>query len=144
MDTSKKGLYHPVIMGHNKHPFHFEKKEEASVIIEAYNQLCGDQFKLYLDLDGDKILQAHFHGYGCAVSKASTSLLVQQLEKRRIEDVKILIDKYLNMLKGEGEELVEQSPWDELSVFKAAQNYPARMKCATLCWEEIQRFIDTK
>ena len=134
-------------MGHNKNPYHYEKRAGASIIIEAYNQLCGDQFKLYLDLEEDVIRQAFFHGYGCAVSKASTSLLIQQIEGKRVLETQRLIDTYLNMLKEEElnsaiaiEE--EEAPWNELAVFRSARNYPARMKCATLSWEELHQFLE--
>ena len=79
MNDSLKELYNQIILERQKDLTGFEKREDAEVIIEAYNPVCGDKFNLYLDFEGKKVSKASYHGYGCALSKASTSLLIETL-----------------------------------------------------------------
>ena len=79
MKPDPKALYHPLILQHNKAPFHYEKQTSAPTQLDAYNPICGDRFQLYLDMKDQRIEQFHFHGYGCAVSKAATSVMITHL-----------------------------------------------------------------
>ena len=94
-------LYDEVIKRHNSQPYHFEKKSNASKSIQAYNPICGDRFDLFLETDSLTIKQMHFHGFGCAVSKASTSLLVKSLEGKSIGEAKAICQQFLRVLKNE-------------------------------------------
>jgi len=85
MNDKLKQLYKTVILKHNNAPFHYEKKEMAPHQLEAYNPLCGDRFNLFLDVKNGVIESIHFHGYGCAISKASTSVLAKNLEGKKVE-----------------------------------------------------------
>ena len=137
-------LYHPFILKHNNSPVHFEKMEGADIIVEAYNAICGDQFKIYLKLDNDFINKISFHGYGCAVSKASTSMLVDLLEGLRVEEGMALINQFLVSFHDEIE-LIENGIIEELQmgkvleVLKVSKKYPGREKCATLSWDSISK-----
>jgi len=139
------GLYHPIILQHNSQPYHYEKREDATHIFEAYNQLCGDQFKLYLTVDAEGIIQeAYFHGYGCAISKASTSVLVSLIEGKSREQVKILLNTYYHSVlppEKRPEEGLSNIPPKEFEAFAVAQKYPSRIKCATLSWDELSYFL---
>ena len=139
MNDRLKQLYQSVILKHSKEPVHFEKKEQATYILEAYNPLCGDKFQLFFEIEDGKISQLSFHGYGCAISKASASVLVKKLEGRLVEEGLALCRQFLAMLQAdkEGPEDVDE----ELAAFAAARSFPGRMKCATLSWEEMEAFL---
>ena len=84
MNPRLKELYQSVILKHSKEPVSYEKREEAAQHLDAYNSLCGDRFQLYFELEDGKIKDLSFHGYGCAISKASTSVLVKFMEGTEI------------------------------------------------------------
>ena len=131
-------MYHKLIIEHDRTPFHYEKREKADVIIEAYNPLCGDKFKLFLDLEGQQVKSAHFHGYGCAISKASTSILIKNLEGLNIEEALSLCNKFFEQIKGETQ--VTHDP--DFEAFAEVKKFPGRMKCVTLSWEAFAKNID--
>ena len=139
MNDRLKQLYQSVILKHSKEPVHFEKKEQATYILEAYNPLCGDKFQLFFEIEDGKISQLSFHGYGCAISKASASVLVKKLEGRPVEEGLALCREFLAMLQAEKENPEDVD--EELAAFTAARAFPGRMKCATLSWEEMETFL---
>ncbi|MFT5383520.1 MAG: nitrogen fixation NifU-like protein [Saprospiraceae bacterium] len=139
MNEQLKKLYQSVILKNNNDPSHFEKREEASYVLEAYNQICGDRFKLYFDIENDKITQLSFHGFGCAISKASTSVLVKKIEGKTPEQVKSILNSFLNTVKPDQE--IPENTEDDFLAFAAARDFPGRLKCATLSWEEMGNFL---
>ena len=139
MNDRLKQLYQSVILKHSKEPVHFEKKEQATHVLEAYNPLCGDKFQLFFEIEDGKISQLSFHGYGCAISKASASVLVKKLEGRPVEEGLALCREFLAMLQAEKENPEDVD--EELAAFAAARSFPGRMKCATLSWEEMEAFL---
>ncbi|MCB9263408.1 MAG: SUF system NifU family Fe-S cluster assembly protein [Lewinellaceae bacterium] len=139
MNDRLKQLYQSVILKHSKEPVHFEKKEQATHVLEAYNPLCGDKFQLFFEIEDGKISQLSFHGYGCAISKASASVLVKKLEGRPVEEGLALCREFLAMLQAEKENPEDVD--EELAAFAAARSFPGRMKCATLSWEEMETFL---
>lgn len=128
-------LYDEKILQENRTPFHYEKKPEADLILEAYNPLCGDQFKLFLFTDGQKITSAYFHGYGCAVSKASTSVLTRELEGLSFQEAKDKCHDFMHWLaeKSPSSFAVPQK-WES---FAAVREFPGRLSCAQLAWKTI-------
>jgi nitrogen fixation NifU-like protein len=133
-------LYKEVILKHSKEPFHFAKRPEASIQIEAYNPLCGDQYQLYLEIQDQRISEIFFHGYGCAISKAATSLLARELVNKRLPEVEAEIERYLAIINPEialPEDLSE-----EYAAFAAARQFPARQQCAALSWESLRDYLD--
>ena len=151
MDSKLAQLYQDVILKHNQVPFHFEKRPTAPYIVEAYNPLCGDKFKLFMDIDNGIVTNATFHGYGCAISKASTSVLMKKIQGQPLDDVRQLVKDYFKIIDttdlsplrvlGVGEEV---NPDKELTAFAAAKDFPGRLKCATLAWEAIGEFLNYK
>lgn len=141
MNPRLKELYQSVILKHSKEPVSYEKREEAAQHLDAYNSLCGDRFQLYFELEDGIIKDLSFHGYGCAISKASTSVLVKFMEGKSLEEAEQLAKEYLVSLSedGEGANLPE-----EFEAFGAARDFPGRMKCATLAWEELLAFVEGK
>lgn len=139
MEKDLSLLYDNVILQHNREPFNFEKRQWAQHIVEAYNPLCGDKFKLFLDIEDGKIAKATFHGYGCAVSKAATSVLIKKIEGMSLEDVQLLLQSYLDGLNTEGD---RNRRFDaELQAFEAVRQFPERMTCATLSWDATKAFF---
>jgi nitrogen fixation protein NifU and related proteins len=128
-------LYSPVIKEHNASPYHFQKVAEATTV-KAYNPVCGDAFEFYLQMANGKISSLHFHGYGCAVSMASGSVLVKSLEGSGVADAINTCDRFLDSLTKE----VDPVP-DEWKAFAAVKEFPARHECATLAWMEIRKFL---
>ena len=138
MDSKLAQLYQGVIMQHNNEPFHFEKRAMAQHVIEAYNPLCGDKFKLFLDIENGVVTQATFHGYGCAISKASTSVLMKKIQGQPLSKIADLVSDYFKIIENTSENTDE-----ELTAFAAAKDFPGRIKCATLAWDSINEFIST-
>jgi len=141
MKEKLKQLYKSVILKHNKTPYHYEKQPSAAHQIEAYNPLCGDQFHLYLDLENEKIKQIHFYGYGCAISKASTSVLAKNLENKSIEEALELCATF-QQLTNPNEERSKLIELEELEAFEAAKDFPSRLACATLSWEAVKVYLE--
>ncbi len=134
-DPDPKDLYQQVIMQHNRSPVGFERDEDAPIVIEAYNPLCGDRFTLYLDWADGKLCRARFFGYGCAISKASTSVLMERIEGKSPVEIRALID-LMCCVAEPGCGLPDDLP-DELRAFLAARRFPARKTCVTLSWEAL-------
>ena len=107
-------LYQGVILQHNDAPQYFEKRPAAQHVIDAYNPLCGDKFKLFLDIENETIIKATFHGYGCAISKATTSVLLSKIQGQNVESVLNQIDTYFSILNSKNEENTEGVEIDEI------------------------------
>jgi nitrogen fixation protein NifU and related proteins len=135
MNEQLKNLYKTVILEHNARPFHFEKKESAGHVLEAYNPLCGDRFQIFFEIKNGVVSEACFHGYGCAISKASTSVLVKNLENQPVEKAQELCRAFLKMTDPASEEVIEMD--EEFTAFAVARDFPGRLKCATLSWEAV-------
>ena len=139
MDSKLSQLYQGVILKHNNEPFHFEKRPTAQHIIEAYNPMCGDKFKVFLNIENGIVTHATFHGYGCAISKASTSVLMKKIQGQPLDEVVKLVKDYFKIIEN-----TEGVSYDEeLTAFAAARDFPGRLKCATLAWEAIDEFLKT-
>ncbi|MEM7368916.1 MAG: Fe-S cluster assembly sulfur transfer protein SufU [Bacteroidota bacterium] len=133
-------LYKEVILQHSKHPYHYQKPDQADHVIEAYNQFCGDHFHLYLSMKGDQITQAFFHGYGCAISKASTSILTQMLEGMSIKELPAMVAEFQQVVHPADQEEAA-SQMDEFLAFAAARKFPGRDKCALLPWTALEEWL---
>ncbi|HFB99555.1 MAG TPA: SUF system NifU family Fe-S cluster assembly protein [Phaeodactylibacter sp.] len=139
MSKKLTDLYKGIILSENKNPFHYEKMEDASHVLEAYNSFCGDHFFIYIKEENGKITAASFHGYGCAISKASTSILVQKMIGKELKELKFLCQQYFSVVRG-GDD-IENAP-EVFFAFQAAKDFPTRIKCATLSWEELEKFLE--
>lgn len=139
MNERLKKLYQEVIVRHSREPYHFSK-EAAGQIIEAYNPLCGDQYKLFVEQEDKRLESLHFHGYGCAISKASASVLIESLEGLDYETAKARIDVFMQVLDPNIELGGLEIPETYLA-FEAARSFPARLKCASLSWEAMRQYL---
>ena len=137
--TELTDLYHPLILQHSRRPENFSKSQETGQTIEAYNPLCGDQFKIQFNVLHNKIIHVSFSGYGCAVSKAATSILLSKFKGLTIPDAMKLLSNYLRSLRGEDSAIAE-----DLQIFQAVKKYPGRAQCATLSAEAILNYLIMK
>jgi len=131
-------LYQSVILDHNRAPRNFRKLEDANRHAEGRNPLCGDQFDIWLKLDGDVIAEATFLGQGCAISKASASMMTQAVKGKTVEEARALFDKFHGVIAtGDQEKLPSK-----LEVFRGVRAFPIRVKCATLSWHAMKKALD--
>jgi len=134
-------LYQEVILDHSKSPRNFHKLEGANRTAQGHNPLCGDNITLYLLTDGEVIKDISFLGSGCAISKASASILTATLKGKSKAEVKLLFDKVHQMVTTgsvDGEDL------GKLAVFAGVHKFPARVKCAILPWHAVVAALDGK
>jgi nitrogen fixation protein NifU and related proteins len=141
MENPLTELYDAIILQHNRTPFNFEKRLTAQHILDAYNPLCGDKFKLFLDIEDGIITKASFHGYGCAISKAATSVLIQRIVGKTVDSVPHILKTYFDALDTEGGLEVDLDA--DFKAFSAVRHFPERKTCATLSWEAAQTFFQT-
>jgi nitrogen fixation NifU-like protein len=144
MEEKISELYDAVIMQHNRNPIGYEKHPDAAYTLEAYNPICGDKFKLYLDIEQGRVVAAHFSGYGCAISKAATSVLVGQVKGQSLGQVKKIIQTYFETLDTEGgAEAFSEGATSEFLSFAAVRHFPERLACATLSWAVARDFFNS-
>ena len=130
-------LYQQVILDHNKKPRNFHKLENANRSAEGYNPLCGDQLTVYIDLEDDVVKDISFEGSGCAISKASASMMTQSLKGKRRDEAEKLFKEFHRMVTGEFDEESEPNELGRLKVFAGVRDFPARVKCASLSWHTM-------
>jgi len=131
-------LYQEVILDHNKRPRNFHKLEGANRTAEGYNPLCGDQCTVDLRLEGDVIRDISFVGSGCAISKASASLMTDSVKGKTAAEAEILFDKVHSMLTEEHKAEANLDDLGKLAVLSGVWEFPARVKCASLAWHTLR------
>lgn len=136
-------LYQQVILDHNKSPRNFHAMEGATRHVEGYNPLCGDHYTVYVKLDGDRILDVSFEGAGCAISKASASVMSAMVKNHTVAEAEELFRDFHRLVKGElaGEEELERL--GKLAAFAGVSEFPARVKCASLAWHTLHSALKT-
>lgn len=141
MNDRLKALYKTVIVKHSNEPVHFAKNESAQHILKASSPICGDRFTIFFDLEGGEFKNLSFYGHGCAVSKASTSILVQNLNNQPIQKaLETCKEFYKHVDPANG---LPDPAREEFEAFSAARLFPGRMQCATLSWDEMATFLKT-
>ena len=131
-----RDLYQEVILEHSKNPRNYRKPENANRTAEGYNPLCGDHFTIYLDVEGDRIRDIAFQGSGCAISKASASMMTQALKGKPVAEAKALFEKFHHLVTGKNGANPEQV--GKLAAFSGVSEFPVRVKCATLAWHALK------
>ena len=132
-------LYQEVILDHNRRPHNFRVIDAASAKQEGYNPLCGDRLTLYLTLDGDVIKDAAFQGTGCAISKASASLMTDAVKGKSVAEARELFEQFHAMITSEPGTPMEDL--GKLSVFAGVREFPTRIKCASLAWHTMKAAV---
>jgi nitrogen fixation NifU-like protein len=108
----------------------------------GHNPLCGDRLRLYLRLDGDRIADVMFDGSGCAISKASASLMTDAIKGQSIADAKALFEKFHSMVTTPIDQPVDEAAVGKLAVLAGVREFPARVKCASLCWHTLMAALE--
>jgi nitrogen fixation NifU-like protein len=131
-----KDLYRDVIVDHNRHPRNFRAMPDADRKAEGFNPLCGDRLTLYVRLDDDRIADVSFDGSGCAISVASASLLTESVKGRSIKDAESLFGTMHDLLT-RPDVAVDLPSLGKLGALSGVREFPARVKCASLCWHTL-------
>lgn len=129
-------LYQEVILDHNKRPRNFRVIEGPTHHAEGYNPLCGDRLKLYVNVEGDRIVDVAFEGSGCAISKASASLMTDTLKGKTVADARVMFERFHRMVTTPPDQTVEDL--GKLSVLAGVREFPVRVKCASLAWHTLK------
>ena len=137
-------LYQEVILDHYKRPRNFHKLADANRKAEGNNPLCGDEITVYLHLDGDVIRDVSFEGAGCAISKASASMMTAALKGKTRAEAKLLFDKFHKMVTGNREGPSDPIGLGKLEVFCGVSEFPVRVKCASLAWHTMNAALDAR
>jgi nitrogen fixation protein NifU and related proteins len=135
-------LYQELILEHSKVPRNYRELVNADRKAEGYNPLCGDHLTVYVRTCGDCIQDIAFQGSGCAISKASASMMTQSLKGKTEQEAKELFENFHRMVTGEK----NGGPADlgKLLVFAGVAEFPVRVKCATLAWHTLQAALEGK
>lgn len=135
-------LYQELIIDHSKKPRNYHSIANPSRKAEGYNPLCGDHFHLYVQLEGDVIKDVSFDGSGCAISKASASMMTDSLKGKKVSEAKALFEQFHQLLSGKPGEKSDPAKLGKLAVFSGVSEYPVRVKCATLAWHTLKAALE--
>lgn len=130
-------LYQEVILEHNKNPRNFKQLETANRFADGNNPLCGDKLKVYLEMDGDSVKEVTFTGSGCAISKASASMMTQAVKGKSKSEAEVLFNEFHRMVTGELDIETDENHLGKLKIFAGVLEFPARVKCASLSWHTM-------
>jgi nitrogen fixation NifU-like protein len=134
-------LYQQVILDHNKNPRNFHEMPDASRRVDGYNPLCGDHYTIFLRLDGETIREVSFTGSGCAISKASASVMSSTVKGKSTGEATQLFDTFHRLVTGDASGL-SAAELGRLAAFSGVSEFPARVKCATLAWHTLKSALD--
>lgn len=129
-------LYQELILDHNRKPKNFRVMEQADREVVGHNPLCGDQLTLWLKMDGDTIADVSFQGQGCAISKASASMMTTNVKGKTREEAEVLFEKFHALVTGKMDE-AHQKEMGSLRAFGGVSKFPLRVKCASLAWHTL-------
>jgi nitrogen fixation protein NifU and related proteins len=141
MSAELQELYQEVILDHNRRPRNF-RAIEGGRKAEGYNPLCGDRLTLYLRVDNDIIKDVSFQGAGCAISKASASLLTESVKGKTIAEVEALFDRFQRMITAPADGLSDDL--GKLTVLAGVRQFPVRVKCASLAWHTLRAAVEAR
>jgi nitrogen fixation NifU-like protein len=133
-------LYQQVILDHNKTPHNFRVLPDADRVSVGHNPLCGDKLSLFLKLDGDRITDVGFQGSGCAISKASASLMTDSVKGKTQAEAEGILERFHDLLTGPPDvkaDPAKTKALGKLAVFSGVREFPVRVKCATLAWHTL-------
>jgi nitrogen fixation protein NifU and related proteins len=143
MDDAMRDLYQDTILEHNKRPRNFKALDPADRRQEGFNPLCGDRLTLYLRLDGDRIADVGFQGNGCAISTSSASLMTEAVKGKSVAEADKLFEGFRRLVTRDGQ-APTKAEVGKLLTFSGVGEFPARVKCATLCWHTLEAALHGK
>ena len=135
-------LYQEVILDHNKNPRNYREIENADKRADGHNPLCGDQLQVYLLMEDDKVKDVAFKGSGCAISKASASMMTQAVKGKTKEQADVMFTEFRQMVMGEMDTEREENSLGKLKIFAGVREFPARVKCASLSWHTVHAALN--
>jgi len=140
---SQRELYQQVILDHNKKPRNFKKLDNATHDAEGYNPLCGDHLHVYLHVNNDNVVdEMSFEGDGCAISKASASMMTQSIKGKSVEEAIKIFEQFHKLVIGELDPQKQDNILGKLAIFSNIWHFPARVKCASLAWHTMKGALD--
>jgi len=143
--NDQRELYQQIIIDHNKNPKNFKKLESFTHHSEGYNPLCGDHLDVYIAINSDDVIEdISFQGDGCAISKASASMMTSFLKGRNTEEARDIFDQFHRLIIGKLDPLKDKNTLGKLAIFSGIWHFPSRVKCASLCWHTMKGAIDKK
>ena len=138
-----RDLYQEVILDHNRHPHNFRELDGADRHADGNNPLCGDRLAVYVNLDGETINDVSFLGSGCAISKASASLMTDAVKGRTLAEARLLFERFLALVTGDAA-AVDAAALGKLVVLAGVRDYPTRVKCASLAWHTLRAAVEDR
>ena len=135
-------VYNEIIMEHSMNSYNKKKLDKSDFQEIGHNPNCGDEISLEIKLNGNVIEDMAFSGHGCAISQASTSVMIDTLKGKTIEEAKEIIKTFIGMIKREIKDEKELEKLEEAIAFKNVSNMPARVKCALLAWHTLEDMIE--
>ena len=144
MDPELRELYQEVILDHNKSPRNFKKLDTANKTAEGYNPLCGDKINIFLDVENDIVKDISFTGSGCAISKASASIMSTIVKGKTIDEAKKLFGRFHDLITGKLDNEEDIEDLGKLAVLAGVKEFPVRVKCASLAWHTMISALTNK
>lgn len=141
MQSELNDLYQQVILDHNKNPRNFGILEYFTHHAEGHNPLCGDQIDITLQIENNIIQDIKFKGLGCAISKASASIMTTLVKGKHIQEAMKIFNTFLHILTTDIDEKLDQDDLGKLAVFTGVREFPARVKCASLAWHTLDNVL---
>ena len=135
-------LYQEVIMDHNRRPRNSQVLEDADMMAEGYNPLCGDQITLYLNVKEGMIEDVGIQVSGCAISKASASMMTEGIKGRTVEEADRIFEKFRELVKGEELDDEDLDLLGDLEILSGVSRFPTRIKCAVLPWHTFKSALN--
>ena len=131
-----------MILDHNKNPRNFREIAGADRLADGNNPLCGDQLRVFLKMDGDEVEDVSFVGSGCAISKASASMMTQAVKGKSRDEAELLFNEFHRMVTGDLDPETEEHHLGKLRIFAGVLEFPARVKCASLSWHTMHAALE--
>ena len=144
MDQELRELYQEVILDHNKSPHNYREMLDFTQDSEGYNPLCGDTVHIFLKVNDGIVTDVSFQGSGCAISKASASLMTSAVKGKTKDEAEKIFKNFLDLITGNLGENPDIDKLGKLAVFAGVQEFPVRVKCASLAWHTMKAALDEK
>lgn len=141
-DAALDALYQEVILDHNRRPRNFHPMEHATCSADGKNPNCGDQLTVWLKVEGDRVADISFQGMGCAISKASASMMTEAVKGKSQADAVRLYEKVHRLVTGEDPALAKDKELGSLRALGGVSRFPMRVKCASLSWHAMKAALD--
>ncbi|HVR43809.1 MAG TPA: SUF system NifU family Fe-S cluster assembly protein [Thermoanaerobaculia bacterium] len=142
MSADLRDLYQEIILDHNRSPRNFRRPAGANREVEGFNPLCGDHYTIWIDLAGETVRDFGFEGSGCAISKASASVMGTLIKGKGTEEASEMVEQFQRLVRGEMKP--DLASLGKLAAFAGVSEFPARVKCAILPWYALKGALEQK